>query len=86
MAGRVLLWRRSGCTPASTEVAVTALAAAALRALGLPQSAELPEPPPGCPYARAPESVPSYGRRSEAVPGAAAEGEYLENLRSLGYL
>lgn len=84
--GRVLLWRRSGCTPAAAEVTVTALAATALRALGLPQSAELPEPPPGCVYARAPETVTSYGRRSETVPGAAAEGEYLENLRSLGYL
>lgn len=86
VAGRVLVWRRSGCSPANPEVPVTAIAAAALRALGLAQSVELPEPPPGCVYARAPETVASYGRRSEAAPGSGSEGEYLENLRSLGYL
>lgn len=88
--GRVLLWRRAGCGPATAAarppIEPAAVASAVLRALGLPQSEELPEPPAFCAFGRPPERVPSYGRRSEVAPGAGSEGDYLENLRSLGYL
>lgn len=93
--GRALLWRRAGCEPTAPagalprEVQPTALTAAVLRALGLPQSEELPPPPPVCPWPPAPETVPTYGRRdADGHPGAPPpdDEEYLRSLRSLGYL
>jgi hypothetical protein len=90
--GRVLIWRREGCGGAARgtlpEMSPEAVASGLLRALGLPQSQELPPPPAGCRWAPAPVVVPGYGepqqRRNAA--GGEAGGEYLESLRSLGYL
>jgi hypothetical protein len=85
--GRVLLWRRAGCGRGGRrETSPEAVAAGLLRALGLPQSEELPEPPAGCRWPDPPVVLPGYGEplRRPALP---AEGsEYLESLRSLGYL
>jgi hypothetical protein len=89
--GVVLLWRAGGCAPSagaatSDRIAPGAIAAALLRALGLPQSAELPEPPSGCAWPEPPARVPTYGERfAPRAPGAEGD-EYLKNLRSLGYL
>jgi hypothetical protein len=62
------------------------LAAALFRAAGLPQSAELPAPPSVCRWPAPPATVPSYGRREAAGAAAAGSDEYLQNLRSLGYV
>ncbi len=67
-------------------MAPEAVAAALIRALGLPQSAELPEPPAFCSWPEPPARVTGFGERS---PGGELPGDsrdYLENLRSLGYL
>jgi Type I phosphodiesterase / nucleotide pyrophosphatase len=89
--GRILLWRRSGCgrgvgRPGLAEAAPETVASGLLRALGLPQSGELPPPSQACRWAPAPVGVATYGepRRSQA-PGREGS-EYLKNLRSLGYL
>ncbi|MEA2694547.1 MAG: Type phosphodiesterase / nucleotide pyrophosphatase, partial [Acidobacteriota bacterium] len=88
--GRVILWRRAGCPGAGTapggRFTIESAASALLRAAGLPQSAELPEPPDGCPWPAPPAVLPGYGRPTTAKAPAEAGGEYLENLRSLGYL
>lgn len=62
-----------------------ASAAAVLRALGLPQSLELPAPPAACSWPEPPLVLPSYGRRRPAAVDVDAE-EYLHSLRSLGYV
>ena len=63
-----------------------AVASALLRALGLPQSEQLPAPPAACLWPEPPLSVSGYGERRER-PSQGPEGrEYLESLRSLGYL
>ncbi|HMB52608.1 MAG TPA: hypothetical protein VKU40_04790, partial [Thermoanaerobaculia bacterium] len=90
--GRVLLWTRRGCGGGAGEagagdvIAPEQVASAFLRALGMPQSAELPEPPPACDWPPPPTRLPTFGPRQggERSPGDA--GEYLESLRSLGYL
>jgi hypothetical protein len=93
--GRVLLWRRAGCTGpgpsgrnAGRNTAVTpeTVASALLRALGLPQSAELPPPPAGCRWPPPPVSISGYGARGREPVSAAEGSEYLQSLRSLGYL
>jgi hypothetical protein len=96
--GRAILWRRAGCPGSGTvpgrvggmgRLTPESVAAALLRAAGLPQSAELPDPPAGCPWPAPPAVLPGYGRPSTASSGrtpAEAGGEYLDNLRSLGYL
>ncbi|HEY0408954.1 MAG TPA: hypothetical protein VGE42_01675, partial [Candidatus Dormibacteraeota bacterium] len=87
--GRMILWRRQGCPAAGVvppRVTPESVASALLRAAGLPQSAELPEPPAGCPWPAPPAVLPGYGRPASARAQAEASGEYLENLRSLGYL
>jgi hypothetical protein len=89
--GRVLLWRRAGCAAKSGEdgprtVTPEEIAAGLFRAVGLPQSAELPAPPTVCPWPEPPARVPSFGRREGAAPGGAGSDEYLQNLRSLGYV
>ncbi len=87
--GRVLIWRRGGCGTGGQGRESTppeAVASALLRALGLPQSRELPPPPAGCAWAPAHAVIPGYGeprQRGTSTPGG---GEYLESLRSLGYL
>lgn len=88
--GRIVLWRRdrscsSGLQGAQT-VAPSAVAAALVRALGLPQSTQLPAPPATCVWQEPPLTVPGYGERG-GRPASGPEGrEYLESLRSLGYL
>jgi hypothetical protein len=89
-AGRVLLWQRLGCGAGGPAVTTPeAVTAGLLRTLGLPQSAELPAPPAQCRWPEPPATVAGYGRpRPRLLPGAPAEegAEYLQNLRSLGYL
>lgn len=87
--GRVLLWRRQGCRSAPAGEARTtpeAVAAGLLRALGLPQSAELPAPPALCAWPEAPVGLAAYGTPRQRIPIASERSDYLENLRSLGYL
>ncbi len=77
-------------TPATTrrlvELAPGQVAAALLRALGLAQSRELPEPPAACAWAPPTAVLATYGERRPAASSAAESAEYLQNLRSLGYL
>ncbi|HKV12732.1 MAG TPA: hypothetical protein VJ725_31595 [Thermoanaerobaculia bacterium] len=89
--GRILLWRRAGGCIAGQpgtlpEVAPEAVASGLLRALGLPQSEELPPPPAVCRWAPAPVTVSGYGQPRSPKPSGQEGGEYLKNLRSLGYL
>jgi hypothetical protein len=63
-----------------------AVASALVRALGLPQSAELPPPPAACSWPEAPGRVPTYGERSRRSEPGARGDEYLDSLRALGYL
>jgi hypothetical protein len=87
--GRIVLWRRGvrcGARPGASVVEPEAVASALLRALGLPQSEQLPAPPAACLWPEPPLSVSGYGERRER-PSQGPEGrEYLESLRSLGYL
>lgn len=84
--GLVLLLRRSPCQAGSPEpLPASAVAAAILRALGLPQSEELPAPPGACTFEAPPIVVPTYGQRRPTTIDADAE-EYLHSLKSLGYV
>lgn len=88
--GRIVLWRRDGgCAShlrGARTLAPEAVASALLRALGLPQSAQLPSPPASCAWKEPPLTVSGYGERG-GRPTQGLEGrEYLESLRSLGYL
>ena len=84
--GRALLWRRTGCGAGRSATSPEALASALLRALGLPQSEELPPPPAGCRWAPPPVVVAGYGEPRRGAPPGQEGAEYLESLRSLGYL
>jgi hypothetical protein len=87
--GRVLIWRGGGCGAAGREmreVSPEAVASALLRALGLPQSRELPAPPAECRWAPAHAVIPGYGEPRQHQASTPEGGEYLESLRSLGYL
>jgi hypothetical protein len=84
--GRVLLWRRQGCSPGRGATTPEAVSSALLRALGLPQSRELPPPVAGCRWALPPVVVAAYGEPRREVPPGAESAEYLQSLRSLGYL
>jgi hypothetical protein len=88
--GRVILWRRGGCAAtaagAHAMVRPEAVAAALLRALGLPQSEELPQPPSGCAWAPPPVVVAGYGAPRRDAPARLEGAEYLASLRALGYL
>ncbi len=88
--GRVILWRRQGrsygCAAGRGAVAPESVASALLRALGLPQSGELPPPPGGCRWPPPPVVVAGYGEPRRGAPQGIGSAEYLENLRSLGYL
>jgi hypothetical protein len=88
--GRILLWRRARCAGIrGTGVATAspeAVASALLRALGLPQSSELPLPLPGCRWEAPPVAVAGYGEPHRAMPQGPQSEEYLRSLRSLGYL
>lgn len=61
------------------------IGSAVLRLLGLPQSREVPKPM-GCGWRKPSMTVESYGRRTAAGADGAESAEYLENLKSLGYL
>ncbi|HEX5759727.1 MAG TPA: hypothetical protein VF121_11070, partial [Thermoanaerobaculia bacterium] len=88
--GRILLWRRGGCVPSKRVLngttAPEAVASALLRALGLPQSDELPAPPPACSWEPPPARVATYGTPGDRGATTRQGEEYLEGLRSLGYL
>ena len=89
--GRILLWRRAGCGGMGTggTVPPEAVASALLRALGLPQSAELPAPPSGpsgCRWSPPPVVVAGFGEPNRVAPRGPESEEYLRSLRSLGYL
>lgn len=84
--GRVLIWRSAGCAGPPVEIKPEAVASGLLRALGLPQSRELPPPPPGCRWAQPPSVIPGYGEPHQRRPSTPQGAEYLESLRSLGYL
>ena len=84
--GRALIWTGGCAAETRPEIAPEAIAAALLRSLGLPQSAELPAPPAFCSWPQAPARVATYGERPSAPAGPEAPGAYLESLRSLGYL
>ncbi len=71
---------------ADLEVVPEAIAAVLMRSLGLPQSAELPEPPAFCSWPEPPARISSYGERTPSAEAAGDSRDYLENLRSLGYL
>lgn len=98
-AGRMFVWRANGCSGTDEGagakqdlgdslpvVEARAAASALIRALGLPQSAELSPPPEGCSWPEPPAFVETFGRRQEDDTRAETSGEYLEKLRSLGYL
>jgi hypothetical protein len=57
-----------------------------LRALGLPQSAELPAPPAACRWPAAASQVESYGQPAAPPHPAELGEEYLKGLKALGYL
>lgn len=86
--GRILLWRRSGCTPSRDlpELAPERVASGLLRALGLPQSEELTPPPELCPWSAPSGRLASFGQRRQPEAPSPDGREYLESLRSLGYL
>lgn len=98
--GRAVIWRSRGCAPAEAEaepgaeaepavlpeIAPAEIASALLRALGLPQSEELPPPPEVCTWPQPPARLATYGERGRPPATAAESDEYLESLRSLGYL
>ena len=89
--GRIVLWRAAGCRAAGSarpleSLAPESLASGLMRALGLPQSAELPAPPAACAWPAPPGRIAAYGVPAASVAPARESVEYLENLRSLGYL
>jgi len=84
--GRVVVLAAGCAAAARPSIDLRSVAATLLRAAGLPQSAELPQPVDFCPWPAPPERIPTYGERRTAPGSAAAENEYLETLRSLGYL
>src|SRR6202035_1857699 len=84
--GRTLLWRRAGCSRRASasppRMAPEAVAAGLLRALGLPQSAELPAPPGGCRWPEPPALLRTYGQPLPRQPVAQGGGEYLKSLKA----
>ncbi len=84
--GRVLIWRRAGCGGPMGATEPEAVASGLLRALGLPQSGELPPPPAGCRWAPAQSIVPGYGEPRQGRGPSQQGEEYLKSLQSLGYL
>lgn len=91
--GRVLIWRRDltcgtgGTSSRSNRPSIqpAQVASALARTLGLPQSREWPTPPDVCSWPPASLVIDSYGVRDPPSPPDGGD-EYLENLRSLGYL
>ena len=85
--GRALVWHAEGCDPASgeAEIADVELGSSILRLAGLPQSAEIVDPPAACRWPAPPLTVDTYGPRHPSSPADRGD-EYLEQLKSLGYL
>jgi hypothetical protein len=84
--GRTLIAAGDCAAPARPRIAPAAIASALARAAGLPQSAELPAPPEFCAWPPAPTRVASYGARLGPRAAGDDAADYLETLRSLGYL
>ncbi|MEM9291401.1 MAG: hypothetical protein AAGD01_06955 [Acidobacteriota bacterium] len=86
--GRILLWSRGrACEAVKEEVLDPESAVSGLfRLSGLPQSEELPPPPSLCPWPSPPATVETYGSREQSAGDEVQGEDYLENLRSLGYL
>jgi len=84
--GRVLLWTGACRAESRPRVDPRQVAALLLRVAGLPQSRELPAPPEFCAPPPASGEVASYGERRPPARAGAADADYLETLRSLGYL
>jgi hypothetical protein len=82
--GRVVVLRRGCAGEGATRP--EAVASSLLRALGLPQSDELPPPVETCDWPAPPSTVATYGLRRGAASTPAAGEEYLQNLQALGYL
>lgn len=92
--GWALVWNAEACGAEASRtggaeerdsVTLGALASALIRGLGLPQSREIPDPPPACRWPAPSLVIDTFGRR--ATEAASADGEvYLDSLRSLGYL
>jgi hypothetical protein len=87
-SGRAILLRAGCAAPAGAVIRPVEAASILLRSFGLPQSAELAPPPswPACAWPAPPATVAGFGEPRPAPDAPAASGEYLENLRSLGYL
>ncbi|MGE4191742.1 MAG: hypothetical protein AB7G12_17805 [Thermoanaerobaculia bacterium] len=83
--GRVLL-AGVPCTAPASAMAPEAVAAALLRLLGLPQSAELPDPPASCDWPAPPGRVATFGAPESGPEPAGGADEYLKSHRALGYL
>jgi hypothetical protein len=87
LEGLVVWLRRTPCSGSADAAPddLTRIAPSLMRALGLPQSAELAEPTALCGWPEPPARLPSLGRRGVAADAEGAE-EYLRSLRALGYL
>ncbi len=83
--GRILVHRHDEAC-AAAAINPESAAAAVVRASGLPQSRELPDPPSLCPWPDASDVLESFGAREAETGRDTEDAEYLENLRSLGYL
>jgi len=84
--GRVLLWRRSGCTLPASSLTPEAIASGLARALGLPQSDELPPPPSACAWGPPAARVAGFGEPGVQQAAPVQGQEYLQGLHALGYL
>lgn len=84
--GRVLWWNAAGPCAGREPIDPRAIAAGLLRTLGMPQSAELPSPPAICAWSPPSLLVDTYGPRQPQRGGVPSSEEYLESLRSLGYI
>ncbi|MCB1009595.1 MAG: alkaline phosphatase family protein, partial [Acidobacteria bacterium] len=84
--GRAVVWRGSCTAGKRPQVDPRALGSGLLRAAGMPQSRELPPPPDFCFWPPPPATVDRFGARELAEAPEDGGTEYLESLRSLGYL
>ena len=84
--GRALLWNGECEAAARPQIDPRQVASALFRAAGLPQSRELPPPPDFCRWPAPPGEVTTYGERAASAGAGERGGDYLETLRSLGYL
>jgi hypothetical protein len=84
--GRAILLRPGCRVPGVATIRTVEVAATLARAVGLPQSAELPAPVATCPWPDPPVAIATFGEPRHDPDPARGSTEYLENLRSLGYL